>query len=124
MLTEKELIALPLDPLLKLFDEAARLHGAFTKTGEYKKVNAAYYSLVRVYKEIKRRGLPAQMAFLVLLDSDVLSVRVWVASFALEFAPGRAEPTLNEIVKTAKGHPRTDAEMVLQEWKSGNLRFP
>ncbi|MGE3466127.1 MAG: DUF2019 domain-containing protein [Pyrinomonadaceae bacterium] len=111
------------DELAIEFAEAARLHGVYTETGEYRKTNAQYHRLAGVYKELRGRGTHAQRLLLGLLESKVVSVRVWAAMYALEFAPGRAEPILEQIASGTIGHQRTDAEIVLREWKAGNLKF-
>lgn len=52
-----------------------------------------------------------------------MSVRVWAAAHALEFAPERGEPVLSHVA-AEKGILSFNARMTLEVWRAGDLRFP
>jgi hypothetical protein len=110
--------------LLGEYEEAALAHRAGSRTGEYKKANAAYHRLAAVLRELRSRGPEAHSALLRLLEDPRLDIRGWVAAHALEMAPERAEKVLEAIAAGPHSLARLSAEMVLQEWRGGRLKFP
>ncbi len=122
-LTTNYLSSFSLESLLELYERSAVKHGAYHAEGDYRKTNREHDNLVNLYSEFKHRGLEAQRSLLDFINSDVLSVRVWAAFHALDFAPDIAEPALQYIVQNAHGVPTLHAEIILKEWKSGNLNF-
>src|SRR5687768_16314721 len=86
-----------LEVLLKAFEEAARLNGEYTESGDYKRGNAQHDRLRSLYSEIRKHGHDAQLLLLNLIDSRFLGVKIWSAYFALEFAPEIGERVLNEV---------------------------
>jgi hypothetical protein len=99
-------------------------HAIGSKTGQHKKANASYRHLVAVIREIRERGPEAQEAFLTLLDHSHIGVRVWAATHALWFDPGTAQRVLQEIASGPSSLDELTARMVLQQWRSGAMRFP
>ena len=85
--------------------------------------NAAADCVARVYRELRGRGVEAQRLLLPLLSDERPGVHGWAASHALEFAPVEAEMRLMAIANTEPFPFGFDAEMVLQEWRAGRLRF-
>ncbi len=108
--------------LIARFRYAAVLHGEFTETGDYQKGNAQYKKLSNAFEKLSMLGSVAQTRFLDLLEDEVLSVRVWAAAYALQFAPDQAEATLSEIAQLV-GHQATDARYTLIEWRAGRLKM-
>lgn len=108
--------------LIESYADAAREHGEATERGDYKRGNRSYETIATAYREIRRRGVKSELLEL-LKDAD-LGVRGWAASHCLEFAPDEAAPILLSIVRSAHGPLALSAEMVLEEWKAGTLRFP
>lgn len=70
------------------------------------------------------RGEEGRMALLDLLNHPDPHVRTWAAAHSLEFAPDRAEATLNEVAQSDVGIVSFDAEITLEQWKKGELKFP
>jgi len=69
------------------------------------------------------RGWDAQKALLALLDHRDSGVRSWAGAHALEFSPEDGERTLEGLV-AAGGLTGFNAEMTLETWRRGALRFP
>ena len=118
---KSELNAGGLDNLIRQYEDAATMIGVYTESGDYKKGDREYIRLKDAYREIRRHGREGQSRHLSLLDSDVLSVRVWAAAHALEYAPEVAEPVLEYLSKNAPGIQQLNAEMTLREWRAGRL---
>ncbi len=110
--------------LVTQYEEAAIQHGESTESGNYKKTNRAHEIVAGVYRELRRRGQEDQELLLALLSSENLAVRVWAATHSLEFRPKRGEPILEAVVAGPLSLVQLDAEMVLKEWRKGNLKFP
>ena len=114
---------LTVDDLVSRYAEAAETHGHASRRGDHETANEQYSTLATVYAELRRRGPEAQRALLALLEHPEPAVRGWTAAHALEFSPEDGEPALTELV--AEGGPiGFNAEMTLEEWRQGNLRFP
>jgi hypothetical protein len=105
------------------YADAAIDHGRSTTT-DAERANASADTIATIYRELRRRGPESQAALLTLLDHLNPSVRSWAAAHALEFAPPRGEPVLEKLARGPHGVVRLDAEMTLQEWRKGRLRFP
>ena len=120
---EKELGDIDLSSLLKLYEDAAELYGYYSDAADAKKVNRQYAKITEIFSEISRRGLHAQYELLSLLETENLTVRLCVACHALRFSPEIGEKILNEIANNTRGVQSLDAEMTLQEWKAGRLKF-
>lgn len=111
-----------LDQLAKLFVEASISHGQGTLTGDYQKCNKAYSLIQIVYDELKRRDLVENVLFNLLINEDI-SVRIWAASYLLQSVPEESMKVLKEISSTYTGILSSNAELVLEEWKKGDLKF-
>jgi len=94
-----------------------------TESGDHRKANRHHDVIADIYRELRRRGRDAQAALLPLLDDIDPRVRAWAAAHALEFAPDRGQPVLNRL-RSAGGVVGLNAEMTLEEWSRGSLRFP
>lgn len=112
-----------LEELLGIYLAAAALHGASAIEGEYRVTNRQARILIDVYCELRFRGLEAQRALLEFLDHADRGVRGWAAYHALEFAPEKGLPVLEELAMET-GVLALDARMVLQEWRKGRLKIP
>lgn len=122
-MTLKNLQDASIDSLVKAYAEAAAAHGETYETGDYKKGNREYDILAANYRELRARGHHAQLHLLELLNDSNSHVRGWAASHALEFAPERGEPVLTELARRG-GLTGFSAEMTLEEWRKGSLKFP
>jgi hypothetical protein len=109
--------------LIEQYRTAAAAHGAATELGEYRAANRHHDLLAQIYRELRARGTDAQRELLVLLDDVDAHVSAWAAAHALEFAPERGEPVLRRLAAN-RGFVALNAEMTLQEWSKGTLRFP
>jgi hypothetical protein len=114
--------SLPIDQIVGLYLEAAAETGRYEDTSS-EKVNRAADVVAAAYRELRRRGIDAQRVLLALLDHPDLAVRGWAGAHALEFAPEQGEQTLEELSQepTIRGF---NAEMTLEVWRKGELRFP
>jgi Domain of unknown function (DUF2019) len=108
--------------LVELFVDASISHGQGTLNGDYKKCNKAYSVIQKVYDELKRRDL-IENALLDLLTHDDTSVRLWAASYLLPIVPTESIMALSGISSNRDGNFRLDAELVLEEWEKGELKF-
>ena len=110
--------------LLSRYEAAASEHSRATvEARSPREINRYHDVIARTYRDLRRRGLESQMALLDLLTNPDAGVQCWAAAHALEFAPDRGEPVLTQLAR------RNDllgfgAEMTLQEWRAGRLRFP
>jgi hypothetical protein len=102
---------------------AAAAHGEASERGDHKRANREFNVISGVYRGLRAKGPEAQSRLLRLLDHPNAAVRGWAASHALEFSSGAGEKVLQALIKDG-GLPGFNAEMVLQEWRSGSLTFP
>ena len=109
--------------LVEVYRDAAILHGEATETGDHKTANICADLISEVYADLRQRGASAQRALLPLLTDPASGVRLWSASHALEFVPEEGEAILKKFAsgETLLG---SSAEMTLNEWRAGRLRFP
>jgi len=112
-----------LETLTSNYASAAAAHGLSSTTGDHCQANKEYKTLAEICKELRRRGIDAQKHLLSLLDNKTPYVRLWAASHSLEFSPKSAENVLEHLAKCG-GVPGFDAEITLQEWRKGTLKFP
>jgi hypothetical protein len=110
-----------LGDLLRIY--AAAVHGEATEDGDYRTGNKEHDKLTAVCRELRTRGLKEQRALLGSLDHPDDAVRGWAAAHALEFAPEEGEPVL-ESHAAGESLASFAAEITLEEWKKGSLKFP
>lgn len=111
-----------LDELLARYVQAAIEHAE--KDAPTCRVNRAAEVIAVVYAELRKRGPQAQNALLVLLDHPNAAVRAWAGAHALDFAPEQGEPVLVALSEQEEGLIGFNAEMTLDVWRAGELRFP
>jgi hypothetical protein len=112
-----------LEQLIDAYRHAASAHCAATVAGDHENANREHDVLAAVYRELRARGISAQMALLPLLGGLDDGVRGWAAAHSLEFAPKQAEPVLTAIAEKG-GISAFNAKMTLREWRKGTLSFP
>jgi hypothetical protein len=112
-----------IDDLVAIYAEAAAAHARASGHGEHEVANRQHDILAATYRRLRERGSRAQTALLALLDHSDPGVRGWAGAHALEFSPEQGEATLSELV-TRGGLQGLNAEMTLETWRQGNLRFP
>ena len=103
--------------------ENAINHGEATNKGDHKKANKCYEKLIEAYLQIRNSGENWIDEFIELLLHENDSVKCWSATHLLKYREQEAIKTLKEL-NTGKGITSFDAEMVLEEWKKGNLKLP
>src|SRR5436309_1155904 len=89
----------------------------------YKVANKHYNVVESIFKELKTRGSDAYERILELQDDPRDEVRFWVGAHALEFAPVQGELLLQSIASNSGSKQKFDANLVLQKWRSGELKF-
>lgn len=123
-MNDDKLSELDVEELIAGYGAAALQHRVASRKGGYKVANRAYERLVSRFREIRSRGLHAQKQFMRLLQDDRIEVRGWAAVHALELDPDGAAKVLDSIASGPPSLEQFSASMVLQEWRSGNLKFP
>lgn len=111
------------DELLVMYANAAVAHGQATIKGDFRNGNPQADIIFAIYRELRARGESAQHSLLSLIGHSDSSVRCWVAAHAMEFAPDRGQPVL-EALSQEQGLIAFTAEMTLEQWKKGKLKFP
>jgi hypothetical protein len=119
----KDVSRADIDALTDAYVKAAAEHGAATEAGNSDRTNKCYDIVAAIYRELRARGPDAQRALLSFIDHQNVSVRCWVASHALDFAPEQGEPVLAQLA-SGRDLCAFDAKMTLREWKKGSLSFP
>jgi hypothetical protein len=109
--------------LVRLYREAASVHGQANRLRDFRAGNPAADTVAAIYREIRSRGLEHQRMLLPLLLSTDDGVRGWAAAHALEFEPRQGEAILLDIAKL-EGLEGFDARTTLKVWREGTLRFP
>lgn len=110
-----------MDKLIDQYVDVAINSGKAKEEGDYKSVNSYYDIIQRIRIEMKKD--PQYVVKLEpLLQHDNEYVRLEAAFDLLPILTERAENVLSELSKK-RGLNGFEAEMTLQEWKKGNLRF-
>jgi hypothetical protein len=103
------------------FEEAAKNHASATARGDYQSANHNHDLLAAVASRLLEAGELERLK--PLLDHSDPGVRLWAATYLLQSEESSAISVLQSIART-RGIIGFDAEMVLREWLSGNLRLP
>ena len=113
------------EELVEAYRRAAAAHrqASAARDGDHKTVNRHHDAVATIYRELRSRGLSAQLALVPLMQDANVGVRCWAAAHGLEFAPERAEPVLGELAadETLLG---LVAQTTLEVWRDGQLKFP
>lgn len=105
------------------YREFAEAHGAATRRGDYKAANKSYDKLVALVPKLRGYGSEGEAALLRLMNDRSESVAVWAATHSLPFAESDALAVLDTLAKKA-GPTGFAAEIVVQQWKRGQLIIP
>jgi hypothetical protein len=108
--------------LVELFAEAAAANGHAWENAKPRLANNAYGVKVKVFRELRSRGIEAQRSLLSLLDHPDRYVRCAAGTYALDFDPQAAEPVLLALEKL-RGFSGHHASLALEMWRKGELRF-
>ena len=112
------------EDLVQAYREAAAQQWSAIASGKKKAAQSSSVAVVRIYSELRQRGVNAQGMLLTLLHDIDPGVRVWAASHAMEFAPDKGEPVLRELAEQPRGLTGLIAEHALRQWRDGTLFFP
>jgi hypothetical protein len=115
------MIRASLDEVVSRYVEAAAAHHDATVTGDFERGNPQHDIVASAYRELRRRG--SEKVLLPLLEHANPGVRAWAGAHALEFAPDEGERVL-EALTEEPGIEGFNAEMTLQTWREGTLKFP
>ncbi len=107
--------------LVLRYVEAAAAHREASEDGDYERANPEHDVVAAAYRELRARG--EQEALLPLLTHDDPGVRVWAGAHALEFFPRDGERVLKDLA-AEPGLAGFNAQMTLETWREGALRFP
>jgi len=106
---------------IEMYVESAINHGKATMMGDYKIANKNYYRIMKALNNILKYGSEGREEILKLLINEDDSVKCWAATHSLKYNELKALITLNDLSK-GKGLICSDAKIVIEEWKKGNLR--
>jgi hypothetical protein len=112
------------DGIVEIYAAAAAHHFGATHHGDSHGAKLAFDTVAAAYRELRARGIDAQRALLPLLNHENPAVRLAAGAHALEFAPEAGEPALTELAAEDETSVAFDAEMTLEVWRDGELRFP
>jgi Domain of unknown function (DUF2019) len=112
------------DGIVEVYAAAAAHYYGATQHGDSHGANVAFETVSAAYRELRVRGIEAQHALLPLLAHENPAVRLAAGAHALEFAPEAGEPALTELTAEDETSVAFDAEMTLEVWRDGELRFP
>ena len=102
-----------------VFKENAIAHGDCTESGDYKKGNVCYDTITDAIHFINAAHMSE--VFEPLLSDANPSVRSWSAFALLHIDTKRAVKTLEEIAKQDNSLVSFSAEMILSEFRKGNI---
>jgi hypothetical protein len=106
---------------LAAFEVAAEKHAVATETGDHKTANKNYDIIISVVNVLKSEN---KIDYLYqFLSHNSIGVRSAAASYLLESYEKQAVEVLEQIKGSEYGIHSFNAEMVLSEWRKGNLKF-
>jgi hypothetical protein len=111
------------DRIVEVYAAAAAHHHRARQHGDSRGATMAFDEVGAAYRELRARGIDAQRALLPLLKHEDSAVRLAAGAHALEFAPDDGEPALTELAADDETSIAFDAEMTLEVWREGELRF-
>lgn len=109
------------DQLVSRYVEAASAHQMASEQGDHTRANPQHDIVAAVYRELRGRG--EEEALRPLLTHNDPGVRSWAGSHALAFSPQDGEKVLEALAKES-GVVGFNAQMTLETWREGELRFP
>lgn len=109
------------DEAIKAIIESSQMHAQASQTGDYKTANKNYHVINKaVVYLIENGGIEKLKELLTYTD---VSVKVWVASYLIKQDDQQAVSVLEEIAFKSIPFHSSDARLVLQEWRKGNLNL-
>ncbi len=110
------------EKLIEKYIDAAIKYGLAQEDGNSKRVNQSAAIIRKIRKELKENNVSYELYFEELLQHDNDYVKLKVSYDLLPILTEKAVETLVELSKK-RGLIAFEAEMVLAEWKKGNLLF-
>lgn len=107
--------------VLQSFKSAAKLQAEATCEGNSTKGNLNYEIIVKSASYLKKNN---QLLMLEpLLGEEDIGIKLWASTYLLETIEHKALNVLNTIASANILHHSFTAEMILEEWKTGNLKL-
>lgn len=109
-------------PVVEIYRDAAKRHGAASRDGDHKAANKAHKALMVALKEIRNepdRGVASLNELLANSDSFVIC---WAATHLLPLTEEVAKAALQALANNDAELAAFNAQMVLREWDSGRLK--
>lgn len=106
---------------IRKFRRAAIEKGDFAQPAS--RDHALHDEMAQAWQALERLGDEGREAFKALLSDESVHVRTWVASQLLALGDASGIPVL-EADASSGGIPGLDSELVLQEWRRGQLKPP
>ena len=104
---------------LEIFEDAAiKQSDAITQKGSSKIANRNYDKILAVAQYLRENKLLPELS--VFYTHPNLSVRSWAAAYLLPVYEEKSIKILEEIAKI-EGFGALDAEILIKEWRNGNL---
>ncbi len=95
-------------------------HGQAIGVGDYKKANNSHKKLHAQYSSAKKQQLLE--VFRSLLNENDENVRLWAATFTLEYKANEAEKVIKELMNSTT-IVAVSAELTLRLWREGKLNL-
>jgi hypothetical protein len=113
----------PLGEVVQEFRNYAAAHGRATLAGDYEAANKNHDKLVELVPVIREYGTDGRLALALLADDADDAVSCWSATHLLKVDEAKAISVLSRLA--AKTGPMAfNAEMVLKQWRKGDLMLP
>ncbi len=112
-----------IEDVIQNYKNLAIAHGKATLAGDYKAANKNHDKLISLVPMIRDYGKEGVAALARLAEDADDAVVCWSATHLLKSNEAKAIAALNRL--TAKSGPMAfNAEMVLKQWKKGELVLP
>lgn len=113
-------IKITTENVFKRLEEVSILYNLSNLEGNYKVGNKCYHEIIKIVKFIKKNNLLDR--FKNYLSSNEIGVRIVVATFLLPYYEDESLQILKNI-SNGNGIIATNAEIIISEWKKGNLKL-
>lgn len=111
-----------IDELLQCYATSAKAYGASIGAGDAKQSDKHFDAVEVAFENLKQLGRPGLEAISRLLDSEDEGVRLWSAAHLLNYPEFNALPVLEQLKRSPSILSLT-AEITLDQWRNGNLKY-
>lgn len=108
------------EQLVAAYTAAAAAHGRATEEADPAVANRSADAIAAIHRELRKRDELERL--LPLLEHPEGGVRCWAGGHLLAFAPARAKKALKDLA-SEDGLVAMAAEVTLEEWSEGRLKF-